>query len=141
MERQTDMPLSENQQQRSAAFFLLQMTDVRLIEIKAEVCEPAEKEESPLSITLELPVPMTPELDDIRLRLRFRTEQMPAGDESFNLSVVLEGTFEPVVDPKIISRDALQGFIRRNAISILWPYLSETVHSITSRMGLSMTPF
>jgi len=116
------------------------MTGLRLRKLEAEVCEPVEETVAELSANLQGDAEAVSQLDEFDLRFQLEVKCMNAGDESFNLSVLLEGHFEAVVDPKTIDQQVVRQFITRDAALMLWPYLREAVQSITARMGFMMPP-
>lgn len=129
---------SNKAQQVAARFFPFQMMDVRIREIHANLYAPAEEEEPEPSIEflIEADEPNTDE--EFSVRLLFDAQHVSIEDERFNLSVILEGYFVPIVEPETIDQQVAQRFKTRDVVMVLWPYLREAVHNITQRMQIDM---
>lgn len=135
-ETETTQGLYEELSQEQMAVFPYQMTSVRLIELHARWCE-SDEDLEPTSEVALLGGPEDPEKEFVEA-LRFHV--VYPGEASFELSVTLEGQFEAIVEPSTIDQGAVRRFTSHDIISILWPYLRETVHNITERMHLSLPP-
>jgi preprotein translocase subunit SecB len=127
--------------QRAIYFFPLQLTNVRLIEISAKVYKPDETEEwEPDIHILLIDEEDSDTVEEFDLALSFRTQAGSKEDECFDVSVILSGHFAAIVDIETIDKEVIQRFKEHDAVMLLWPYLRETVHSITERMELDMPP-
>lgn len=133
--KNTQNPEDDTHQERVITF-PYQMTGVRLRELHAKLC----KSDADLEPTIEVALLGQPETyeEDFVEALQFRVVQ--AGEDSFELSVTLEGQFKAIVDPDTIDREVLDHFTNRDVITILWPYIREVVHSMTGRMNLGLPP-
>jgi len=52
----------------------------------------------------------------------------------------LEGRFKSLVEVNTIKKEVLERFKSLDAIILLWPYLRQHLHDLTSRMRLELPP-
>jgi len=131
---------SHDKRAKKMPLFPFQMLDVRLRSVNAEAGQPTETEEShPLKITLLTEIDTVPD-KPFRIGLAFQVNNLRAGDESFSLSMVIEGLFRITVDPEEVDEETFERFIKGDVILLLWPFLREAVYDITRRMGLEVSP-
>ena len=131
--------------QVTARLFPFQMVSVRLGEIHAAVHKTdTDKEEGtaaeePLRIVILSDEDENYEEFDLALVFEIQSE-ISEGEAILSLSVMIEGHFEALVDPETIDRGVIHRFKESEVITLLWPYMRETVHNITDRMGLGFPP-
>lgn len=138
---------AENERQGVWFDHPFQLRTVRLREISGKSIAPRDQEDEvpDLKILVEMDDERNTD-DGFFVAVLFEAERAAVpGSVSgslrrFSLNVVLEGYFEKTVDVSVINPKDIERFKRCDAAMILWPYLRETVHSITERMQLGMPP-
>jgi preprotein translocase subunit SecB len=120
-------------------YFPFQMKDVKIEQIHAEICEQQDEKNEPATHILLLG---DEDLDpkEFDLALHFEVQNMDAGEERFDLSMILLGHFVATVDPRALDQEIIREFQEKEAFGLLWPYLREAVFNITERMRLGMPP-
>jgi preprotein translocase subunit SecB len=139
MKQQTDKTGGGIQHERAVPFFPIQLTDVRLKEIHAEVAEP-EEDEQEATTRVSSTVEENPDPEGFFATLRLDTCRMAGEEEVLTLAVTVEGAFRAVGDLDEIDQEVAQEFMERDILLLLWPYLREEVHSLTRRMRLPVPP-
>jgi preprotein translocase subunit SecB len=141
MSQQEEGASSNTEQAVDLRLSPFQMLDVRLKEVSAKILESDEIEGGESDVQIRLIEDDGQDSDQgFDLALYFRILEIDEEDASFELSVTLEGHFEAIVEPTTIDEQSVRRFKRVDAITLLWPYLRETVHSMTERMGLNRPP-
>jgi preprotein translocase subunit SecB len=142
MDRDKNNQASTEQEQESVVLLSpFQLTDVRLKKIAAEVCKPDSERKAPDLVTQIVLIESTePNPEEFDVELRFEVRRMKANGEGLDLAVILSGHFVAIVAPQTIPQETVRQFKNREVGLILWPYLRETVHDITGRMGLPLPP-
>ena len=138
------MTTTEGTQQppeRPAAVFPFQLVDVRLYELAAkrrtEEGDPIA--EVPYSVNI-LRGSEPEDADEFGLLLSFQAT-VPAGKGiKSDISMSLEGRFKSLVEVNTIKKEVLERFKSLDAIILLWPYLRQHLHDLTSRMRLELPP-
>jgi preprotein translocase subunit SecB len=117
------------------------MEDVRVYEISAELqeSEQSRDELGPLEIRL-LHDASPPDSEDFGVLLRFATSVPFGPDRAYRVEIAIEGRFHVAVDPSAVDPKLLKQFKSRDAIILLWPYLRQTFHDLSSRMRLGISP-
>jgi len=121
--------------------FPFQLTDVRLFHVTAERHAPEQEGEGPPSLRIVLIKGEEPPLSsEFGILLQLEAD-MPHGDApECSISLSIEGYFEAIVDPSTLKTEIIERFKAADAILLLWPYLRETLHSLTDRMRLEVPP-
>lgn len=115
----------------------LQLMDVRLYEAHLLRPEDAEEPEAPgeaIPITVEVDVRKRPP-DRASVLL---TIKVSGDDDSFDITLVLEGLFEANCDLEDLDSDFWHEFSNVSAMTLLWPYGRECLSTITRRMRLDL---
>jgi len=125
----------------AASAFPFQLTDVRLFRLNAERHIPEQESEEPPSLSILLiKGEEPPTSSEFSLWLQLEAE-LPHGDApECSISLSIEGRFRAVVDPESLRPDVIERFKAADAILLLWPYLRETLHNLTDRMRLGVSP-
>ena len=121
--------------------FPFQLTDTRLFQASAERHAPEHEGEEPPSLSILLikgeEPPTSPEFS-LWLRLN---AAVPHGDApKCSISLSIEGCFKAIVDTTTLKPEIIERFKTADAILLLWPYMRETLHNLTSRMRLGLPP-
>jgi len=121
--------------------FPFQLVDIRLFHVQAERHFPEEKGEEGPSLRIELVnIDESHTAQEFSLWLELEAD-MPSGDApecSINLSI--EGHFKAVVEPTDLDPKIVERFKESDAVLLLWPYMRETLHNLTDRMRLGVSP-
>jgi len=121
--------------------FPFQLVDIRLFHVQAERHFPEEKGEEGPSLRIELvniEEPHTAQEFSLWLELE---ADLPSGDApecSINLSI--EGRFKAVVESTDLKPEIVERFKEADAVLLFWPYMRETLHNLTDRMRLGLSP-
>lgn len=117
-----------------------QLSDVRLFEIKVERCDSKD-------IVDELQFQADLESTDIKeddnsflLKVNLQTKIPDGKDSICELELSVEARFHPIVDIDTIKKEFLDDFRSRTGFFILWPYVRQYLHDITSRLRLGIPP-
>ncbi len=140
MKQQTRKTEAGIQGDSAVPFFPIQLTDVRLKEIHAEVVEATEEGEQEATTRVSSTVEENPDPEGFFATLRLDTCRMAGEEEVLTLAVTVEGAFEALGDLDEIDQKIAQEFMERDIFLLLWPYLREQVHSLTRRMRLPVPP-
>jgi preprotein translocase subunit SecB len=121
--------------------FPFQLNDIRLYEIIIERCDPEDKENKTLPVSIGL---VSSDIDveegDFGILLTFDAG-FPIDDKPVcKIHLSIEGLFNTVVDVDTIKPEALDKFKSKDAMVLFWPYLRQTLHDITDRMHLGIPP-
>lgn len=139
MKQQTRKPEVGSQYERAVPFFPIQLVDIRLKEIHAEVAEPVE-DEPEATTRVSSTVEETPDPEGFSATLRLDTCRMAGEEEVLTLAVTVEGAFVAVGDSDEFDQEVAREFMERDILLLLWPYLREEVHTLTRRMRLPVPP-
>jgi hypothetical protein len=60
--------------------------------------------------------------------------------DACNLKVGVEGRFVSTVDPSLLKTDVIERFRKLDSAVLLWAYLRQYVHDLTTRLGLGIPP-
>jgi len=121
--------------------FPFQLTDVRLFQVKVERHTPEQEGEEPPSLSvLLIKGEAPPTASEFSLWLQFETEWPHSDASKCSISLSMEGYFKAIVDPTALKAEVIDRFKEADAILLLWPYLRETLHSLTERMRLEVPP-
>lgn len=125
----------------ATSVFPFQLVDIRLFNVNTERHTPEQQGEEPLSLSILLVKGEEPPTSsEFSLWLQFEAE-LPHGDApECSISLSIEGRFKAVVDSTTLKPEVIERFKAADAVLLLWPYLRETLHSLTSRMRLGMSP-
>jgi len=117
-----------------------QLTDVSLHEIVVTHHDPdqAEQEEVPLKLRLIIGSE-PPDADEFGLLLTFETT-VPVDEPEYDIFLAIEGSFEATPEVEIPDPETIERFKSSDAAILLWPYLRQTLHDITTRMRLGLPP-
>lgn len=140
MKQQTRKAEASSQYERAVPFFPIQLIDVRLRAIHAEVAEAAEEGEQEATTKVSSTIEENPDPEGFFATLRLDTCRMAGEEEVLTLAVTIEGAFEAVGDLNDIDQEVTEDFMERDILLLLWPYLREQVHSLTRRMRLPVPP-
>jgi len=140
MKKQTRNPETGIQCEGAGPFFPIQLTDVRLKEIRAKVVEATEEGKQEATTRVSSTFDEHPHPEGFFATLRLDTCRMAGEDEVLTLAVTVEGAFEAVGDLDEMDQRVAQQFMERDILLLLWPYLREQVHSLTRRMRLPVPP-
>lgn len=140
MKQQTRKAEASIQYEGAVLFFPIQLTDVRLKEIHAEIVEATEEDEQKPTTRVSSTLEENPDPEGFFATLRLDTCRMAGEEEVLTLAVTVEGAFEAVGDLDEIDQEVAQQFMERDILLLLWPYLREQVHSLTRRMRLPVPP-
>jgi preprotein translocase subunit SecB len=121
--------------------FPFRLMDVRLYEVHTEHCEIKEKKQEDAKFGFSLRHGNEP-LDSKEFGILLVFEGMvPTGKQTgCQLKVSVEGQFATTVDPKSLKEDVIKQFRGLDSAVLLWPYLRQYVHDLTSRLGLELPP-
>ena len=119
--------------------FPFQLMDIRLFHVSTERHVPEQEgEELPSLSILLIKGEEPPTSSEFSLWLQFEAD-LPHGDvPECSISLSIEGRFKAVVDPTTLKPEVIERFKVADAILLLWPYLRETLHSLTDRMRLEV---
>jgi preprotein translocase subunit SecB len=126
-----------------ASLFPFQLVDVRLYEINVERCEPQKENESEVP---DLKVLLhsgsePPEAENFSLLLTFETNFLfEDNTPTCKLFMAIEGFFVSVVDVDTIKPEVVSRFKETDALILLWPYLRQMLHDLTTRLRLDVPP-
>lgn len=140
MKQQTRKNEAGSQYDRGIPFFPIQLTDVRLKEIHAEVAGAAEEDEQEATTRVSSTIEENPDPEGFFATLRLDTCRTAGEEEVLTLAVTIEGAFRAVGDLDEIDQEIAEEFMERDILLLLWPYLREQVHSLTRRMRLPVPP-
>lgn len=121
--------------------FPFQLIDVRLFNVQAKRYFPKEKGREGPTLRIELvkgEEPHTTPEFSLWLKLETNLPSEDAPECSINLSI--EGRFKAIVEPAVLDLETVEQFKKSDAVSLLWPYLRETLHNLTDRMRLGVSP-
>ena len=131
----------QSQQEPSPRPFPFQLQDVRIYEVSAtvEVGEFEEDASLPLEVGLvsdEAP----PEAEEFGLLLTFGTSKPVGPQRAYAIHIAIEGRFQLIPEAEPPSVELVERFRARDAIVLLWPYLRQALHDLTTRMRIDMAP-
>lgn len=124
---------------RAVASFSIQLTDVRLRAIDAQLSEIGERgegEKPRVCVGIE----DHPDPKVFFATLQFDTRRTIGDDGMLTLAVTIEGAFRVIGDSNESDKETSSRFKEREILIALWPYLREQVQSITGRMRLPLPP-
>ena len=139
MEKQTSEAGTSARLGASIPSFPLQLVDVRLKEVHAELVE-SEEDAEDLGSKITVGTEGGPGQEGFFATLRLDTRRRVDDEEIVTLTVAVEGAFESVEGSGAADEKAVQEFVEKDIIVLLWPYLREQVHSLTGRMRLRVPP-
>jgi len=119
--------------------FPLQLKEINLREIHAEIIDTDKDTNSEFKIIV-----VDKDKRNTRniffITLIIQAENIAGkNNQLFNLFIAIEGQFIAYNDTMQTDKERTDLFRKRDAPLILWPYLRETVSTITERMNLGMT--
>jgi preprotein translocase subunit SecB len=121
--------------------FPCQLVDVRLYEISVKRHQPDRKGQEPASLKVLLHQGNEPpSTQQFGLLLSFESDLPFADAPEYTISLAIEGLFKLIVDANTIRPETLERFKVADAMVLLWPYLRQTLHDITTRMRLDIPP-
>jgi preprotein translocase subunit SecB len=128
--------MAEAETKISMDIFPFQLVDVRLHEVKIERLDLAEEEAGKIPLKLNIQAgDEPPNTDEFDLLLTF--------DVTFPIAhiyLAIEGHFTSIVDTETIKPEVIRRFKASDSIILLWPYLRQTFHDLTTRMRLDIAP-
>ena len=119
--------------------FPIQLIDVRLREVHAELAE-IEEDTEDLGSKISVGTEEHPSQERFFATLRLDTQRRAGEGEIVTLTVAVEGAFETVEESGETDEEAVHYSVERDIVVLLWPYLREQVHSLTRRMRLRIPP-
>lgn len=139
MKQQTRGTEADIQRERMVPLFPIQLRDVRLKEIHAEVGE-LEEDGQEAATRVSSTVDENPDPDGFFATIQLDTCRQVGEGKVLTLAVTVEGVFKAVGGLDEFDQQVAQEFLERDILLLLWPYLREEVHSLTRRMRLSVPP-
>jgi len=123
------------------ALFPFQLNDIKLYEIIIERCNPEDKENKALPVSIGL---VSSDIDveggDFGMLLTFDAG-FPIDDKPVcKIHLSIEGLFHAVVDVDTIKPEVIDKFKSKDAMVLFWPYLRQTLQDITDRMHIGIPP-
>lgn len=135
------METGQTHQSLVAPRFPFQLQDVRVFEISAVIRETPIDDEAGLPLELGLVSDDSPpDAEEFGLLLTFKTEIPLEPDKAYAVHLAVEGKFRVIVDFAELNADVLDQFKTRDAIVLLWPYLRQIFHDLTTKMRLDIDP-
>lgn len=121
--------------------FPFQLNDIRLYEIVIERCDPEDKDNKALPVSIGLvSSDIDSESGDFGILLTFDAG-FPIEDKPVcKIHLSIEGLFHPVVDVDTIKPEVMDKFKSQDAMVLFWPYLRQTLHDIMDRMHIGIPP-
>jgi len=125
----------------SLSLFPFQLVDVRLHEVRAKRCPIKSEQELEVPFSIELqPVQEDSGSDRFAIGVSFRAELPLSKTQACLISLTLEGLFTSLVALSTIKPETADRFKSVDAIVLLWPYVRQYVHDLTTRMRLDFPP-
>ena len=120
--------------------FPFQLTDVSLYEIVVTHHDPDQAEQEEVPLKLRLIIGSEPlDAEEFGLLLTFETT-VPVDEPEYDIFLAIEGSFEAIPEVEISDPEEIKKFKSSDAAILLWPYLRQTLHDITTRMRLGLPP-
>lgn len=120
--------------------FPFQLADVRLYELTAARSAQLEDDKPAVAVSLT-PADEPIDAETFGVLLGFEACLKDEGEEAAcAIDISLEGVFRSLVDLDTIKPDVIERFKTVDALVLLWPYLRELLHDLTTRMRLDWPP-
>lgn len=131
----------KREQYSNLSLFPFQLMDVRLYEASIVRQDLDEFDQDNLQLLVNVMSGDEPvDADEFGILVAFKSTLPPGEEPSCYVEISVEGLFRSVVEAKALKPEIVEHFKEKDALVLLWPYLREFLHNVTTKMRLDIPP-